>query len=333
MTKVRPRNALARAGTFSRFIAQQRRERPRIGAELGTPGAGVRLDGSETAWTDSGVRVTTGETFRVAATGAAWLSAPLALGFEPRTALWVRIGGTMQVARPVENDWVFTAWASGPVELMIKGLSEWADAGGALLPGKRPKLGAGIAAEVVRGGAAVAQVVPDDWSYLWRIGNARQVSEAGGELTVSTRGDVGILCRDVDVPLTATTRLDWQWCVDALPSALPEDLAMTHDYLSIAAEFDNGQDLTYMWSAGLAEGHVFACPLDWWCDRETHWVLRSGAAGLGDWHSESRGLAADYAHAIGGDLPTKVTRVWLIANSVFQRREGRARFRAIDVAS
>lgn len=333
MTDVRPRGALAKAGTFGSFALQQRRERSRIIAELGTAGTGVRLDGSETAWTDSGVRVTTGETFRVAATGAVWLSAPLALGFEPRTALWVRIGGTARIARLVENDWVFTAWASGPVELMVKGLSEWADAGGTLLPGKRPKLAGGIAAEVVRGGAAAAHRAPEDWSYMWRIGDGRIYHETDGALQVATRGDVGILCRDVNVPLTPATRLDWQWCIDALPSALPEDLAMTHDYLSIAAEFDNGQDLTYMWSAGLNAGHVFACPLDWWCDRETHWVLRSGDAGMGAWQTESRGLAADYAHAIGGALPTTVIRVWLIANSVFQRREGRARFKDIRVSA
>jgi len=60
-------------------------------------------------------------------------------------------------------------------------------------------------------------------------------------------------------------------------------------------------------------------------------VVRSGAAGLGQWRDESRAIAADYAEAIGGDMPRRVVKVWLIANSVFQRRAGRARFRSIRV--
>ena len=37
----------------------------------------------------------------------------------------------------------------------------------------------------------------------------------------------------------------WSWLVEKLPSELLEDLALTHDYISVAVEFDNGQDITY----------------------------------------------------------------------------------------
>jgi hypothetical protein len=49
--------------------------------------------------------------------------------------------------------------------------------------------------------------------------------------------------------------------------------------------------------------------------------------------SETRQLKADYATAIGGAMPAKIVRVWLIANSVFQRGHGEARFADIALIS
>jgi hypothetical protein len=127
--------------------------------------------------------------------------------------------------------------------------------------------------------------------------------------------------------------LEWRWRVDRLPSSLPEHVQPTHDYLSIAVEYDNGQDLTYYWSAALPPDTVYKCPLPWWSTRETHWVVRCGMRELGNWLSESRRLKPDYEQAIGGALPAKIVRVWLIANSVFQRGHGEARFCDIALVS
>jgi len=329
----------ARAGvggkvvTFAKFVAQQRREAARIAGELSPlqPGA-VTLNGGESQWVETGFSATAGSNFRVTATGAVWLSKPLALALEPRTALWVRIGGVGPVRKLLSDNGIFEAWASGPVEVMVKGLSEWAGEDGTLLPGARKKLAGGIAVTVAADdGAADAARGPAEWTYLWRLGDGHIYSGEHNDITISTHGDVGILCRDVDVPLTSETRLEWQWLVKRLPSRLPENLALTHDYLSIAVEFENGLDLTYMWSAGLPLDHVFRCPLGWWCERETHWVVRSGEEGLGKWQSEGRTIAADYAVAIRGALPSRIVKVWLIANSIFQRGHGEARFRAIRV--
>lgn len=329
----RSRGALAKAGTFLRFAAQQRRAAARVGRELGAPGAGaVRLNGGERDWTPTGFVASAGEAFRVEANGALWMSKALAVGFEPRLAIWVRIGGQGPIRKLLDNTCVFTAWADGPVEVIAKTLIEWADDSGGLLNPPDRAMAGGIGVTVAAApGPADAPSSVEGWSYLWRLGDGRIYRQLGDEIAVSTYADVGILCRDVDAPLTPDTRLTWSWLIEALPSALPEDLAPTHDYLSIAVEFENGRDLTYMWSAGLQAGHVFHCPLPFWCDRETHWVIRSGAEGLGQWRAESRAIAADYAEAIGGDLPARVVKVWLIANSVFQRRAGKARFKDIVV--
>jgi hypothetical protein len=330
------RGALSKAATFARLVAQQRREAARIRAELpDAPAPGqVRLDGGETAWLAVGLEVAHGARFKITAAGALWVSAPLAVGIDPRTAVWVRIGGTGPIRKLPANDWVFTAWATGPVEVFAKGLSEWSDHAGGLLPGKRKAMGGGIEVSAsLTDAPADTLPQPDGWDQLWRIGDGTIFTADAGEIAVSTHGDVGILCREVELPLLTRTSLSWEWLIEKLPSRLPEDLGPTHDYLSIAVEFENGRDLTYMWSAGLPHDHIFACPLGWWCDRETHWVVRSGEPGLGAWQSERRMLAEDYAKAIGGDLPERAVKVWLIANSVFQRRGGRARFRDIMLES
>ncbi len=135
----------------------------------------------------------------------------------------------------------------------------------------------------------------------------------------------------VELPLGDDLSLQWEWKVDQLPSKLPEHIQPTHDYLSIAIEFDNGLDLTYMWSSELAVDTIFQCPLPWWDQRETHWVLRNNPAELGRWLHERRDVQADYRRAIGGSLPEKVVAVWLIANSAFQRGEGDCQYRGIQL--
>ena len=95
----------------------------------------------------------------------------------------------------------------------------------------------------------------------------------------------------------------------------------SHDYLSLAVEFDNGRDITYYWSSSLPEGTGYDCPLPNWKGIEYHVVVRSGPLGLGEWLDERRNLHADYSKYMG-EPPARITRVWLIANSIFQRGEG-----------
>jgi len=127
------------------------------------------------------------------------------------------------------------------------------------------------------------------------------------------------------------SRLRWSWRLDELPSRLPEDTAITHDYLSVALEFDDGQDLTWHWSCSLPRGVAYRCPLEHWRHREAHIVARSGQADLGRWIDEERPVLADHRVAIGGPAPTRVVRAWLIAVSCFQMGEGRGEFAAIEL--
>jgi hypothetical protein len=114
--------------------------------------------------------------------------------------------------------------------------------------------------------------------------------------------------------------------MEKLPSKVAEDTLPTHDYLSVAVEFDNGQDITYFWSCELPLETTFRCPIPTWTHRETHVVARTGLQDLGKWLSEERDVYADYAERIGGPMPERIVRVWLIAVTIFQQTEGRCQF-------
>lgn len=52
----------------------------------------------------------------------------------------------------------------------------------------------------------------------------------------------------------------WRWRVDELPATAAEDSPIAHDYTSLVLEFENGQDLTRYWSAGLPIDTRYRCP-------------------------------------------------------------------------
>lgn len=177
--------------------------------------------------------------------------------------------------------------------------------------------------------------LPVDWQELWELAPSetftaiipkREAQAPEQAIHLHTRDDVSILQKNAVMPLTAGTTLSWQWKVDKLPSPVSENHVPTHDYISIAVEFDNGRDLTFYWSRDLAEGTHFHCPLPGWHDRETHVVVRSGTDELGKWLNEEKNVMEYYRKVIGGEMPKRITKVWLIGVSLFQHGEGEAAF-------
>ncbi len=180
--------------------------------------------------------------------------------------------------------------------------------------------------------------VPQGWSYVLNIGPPEiyqfgNSTQAGKTMEIYTHRNAGILARDVSLENDDDVTISWEWQVDNLPSEVTEEIADTHDYLSVAVLFDNGQDISYVWSSGLEEGTVFRCPLPDWADKETHLVIRSDPSEIGEWLSEKRNLKADYARYIGGEMPSSITQVWLISNSIFQGGVGKARVANISIGS
>jgi hypothetical protein len=351
---------IARAGVR----AQRRRTRP---APQDLAGLRDALAGSaetrllripargEPLWHDTGLALAPGDTVTTFATGRVSLSRLLDVWVGPHLQLWARAGGP--VFRGTRATHTFTADTAAPLELASYP-GGWADPSGTP-PADRPRVSGGLDVLVARWApdadplavlerlarahplaaaeharlAAGDPLVPPGWRHLWDIGPAETFTpdpERPDAIACRTHADVAILQRDADHPLTDATRLRWAWRVDALPSELAEDTLLTHDYLSVALEFDNGQDLTWHWSAALPVEHHYRCPIPAWKHRETHIVVRSGTAELGRWLSEERPVARDYATAVGAP-PARIVRMWLIANSVFQRGEGRATFADLEL--
>lgn len=326
-----------------------------VAASGGTRSGLIELPGTGGGWVDSGIDVAAGETVTLFSAGTVWISRELNVGVGSQAAVWYRIGNSGRIAKAIGATDSFTVPEAGRLMLVAKPPGEFLDESGAFDPDyphggwqgavhaavfvwtddmasgladlARHDSSGLVAAELKRRAAPVE--APRGWHHLWRLGQNGIYCEAvdsaqGAMICCRTERDVGILQYPVDVALDASTRLAWSWRIGRLPSPVAEDTLLTHDYLSIAVEFENGLDLTYLWSAALPVETTFRCPLPWWDQRETHLVVRSGETGLQSWVDEERAVLDDYARAIGGPLPQRIVAVWLIAVTLFQRGRGEA---------
>ena len=322
----------------------------------------LRVPGNLPPWMDTDIMVSEGDEITWLADGKVVMSKELGLWGGPCFHLWARIGQRGQVFKGTRETFSFHAKQEGPL-LLATYQGEWGTREGSLAtPLEAYETVEGeIDVAVIRwkrsaadGVRALRAAMPDDplvaaeekriaspavtpsgWEYLWFLGDGEifttKPHDGGRAIAVRTREDVGILQKKVDVPLTPQTTVSWKWLVSKLPAKEAENTIPTHDYLSMAFEFENGLDLTYYWSAALPVGTVFTCPLPTWAPRETHMVARSGADGLGEWQSEARNLYADYTAALG-EAPQRIVGVWLIAVSIFKHGEGIAEFADITIA-
>jgi DUF3047 family protein len=321
----------------------------------------LTLPGNVPPWIDSDLRVAKGEEVTWLAEGKVVLSEDLGLWGGPCFHLWGRIGERGEIFKGTRDTFTFRTATDGPLHLATY-QGEWGTREGQLatpveayaaVTGAidllvirwKGSAAAGlerlselapndplIAAERRRLSSAIEK--PEGWSYLWFLGEGEIFSarRSNGEtgIGIHTANDVGILQKRVELDLTPSTEISWRWNVSKLPATEAEDTVPTHDYLSIAVEFDNGLDLTYYWSAALPAGAVFTCPLPTWAPRETHMVVRSGPEGLGSWQREARNVHQDYAKALG-DPPKKIVGIWLIAVSLFRHGEGVAEIADIEI--
>jgi hypothetical protein len=323
----------------------------------------VHLPGNVPPWTDTGVRIAKGDEVSILAEGSIVRSAEAGLVSRPRFALWARVGGRGPIWTGTRDTQSFRAARDGVLELAIYNgewktpdgvlgtpLEAYASASGAIqalilhwrgeAQGGLEVLAAAaaneplIAAELAR--LSSPAIRPAGWSYLWFLGQSDTFralrSEGRQSIGCVTEDDCAILRRPVDLPLGEDTEISWRWKIDALPSRAAEDSLLCHDYLSVAVEFDNGRDLSWIWSSRLAPETHFHCPIPEWTPRETHYVIRSGDSGLGEWQTERRQVLADYRRSMG-EPPARIVAVWLIAVSLFQHGKGAAQFADIEVRS
>jgi hypothetical protein len=322
----------------------------------------IKVPVNRPPWTPTTIHVDVGDQITWLAWGHVDLIKPLGTAVGPSTGLLCRVGN----GKPHDSGRstrTFTADCNGPVQVAGR-FPGWVQDDGSITvdrvphrlpyraltgtltaivvrwpPGTDPRAALASVASGDQSGLCAAEAArlanppqpPPGWSPHPATGQEEIWAPADHGVSLNCNDSGGILRHPADAPLTPTLRLRWSWRVDELPSQLPEDTKITHDYLSIALEFDDGQDLTWHWSSALPEGFAYRCPFDYWRKLETHVVVRTGPTNLGSWVHEERGVLADHQAAIGGPAPARVVNAWLIGVSFVQGGRARAEFRNIEL--
>ena len=314
----------------------------------------ISMPATQPPWVSSQIMLNRGEEISYFAEGRTYVSEFLDVWIHPSLQLWSKIGDHGDVFRGTRSGYSFRAENGGQLYFGNYFPNDWADRQGNRQQGDEvyQQASGEIRILAIRwAGLAIdslrklrnagdyegrlqdeikrleqGDITPNGWHYLWNIGASeiycdQHTSTGDAIIQCHTRGDTGILQYDVDLPLTEKSEISWRWCVDQLPSSIREDSLPSHDYLSIAVEFDSGRDITYYWSSTLPVGRGYDCPLPNWQGKEYHVVVRSGTDGLGEWLDERRNLFEDHQRYMG-EPPARIVRVWLIANSILQRGSG-----------
>jgi len=323
----------------------------------------LRVPSNKAPWLDTGIDLKAGDQISTFSTGMTSLKGT-PISFPAALQLWCRIGEDGEIFRGTRASNSFEVDKAGRLYVGTMFPGEFGSRTGALaVPAEAYDMAEGdLSLLVVRWQAdpfdglkrlaAIGDVngliateidrfanrvpAPEGWEYLWFIGPSEIYKDCDGHgrdhaICCHSENNGALLIKDCELPLKPGTKLSWAWRMEKLPSQVAEDTLPTHDYLSVAVEFDNGQDITYFWSCELPLETTFRCPIPTWTHRETHVVVRSGLEDIGKWLAEERDLHADYAERIGGPMPDKIVRVWLICVTVFQQTEGKCQFADIAV--
>jgi len=318
----------------------------------------VRVPVNQPPWTPTGLVVTAGDDVSWLAWGSPHLVWPLTVAVRPRLTLRGRVDdgvphdgthdtvtfragragelrlgsvypGELQAGGTITMDRIPYRAMAGMLSAVV---ARWA-------PGTSPQRALESIASRDPSGLCAAEAArladppapPPGWDTHPLTGREQAFFPSDSGITVNAAWTSSIIRRPAEMTLTPSLRLRWSWRVDTLASRLPEDTALTHDYLSVALEFDDGQDLTWYWSRCLPEGASYRCPFPHWRRRETHIVARTGTADLGRWIDEERPVLADHQAAIGGPAPRHVVRAWLIAQTVPQASHAAGAFGRIEL--
>jgi len=189
--------------------------------------------------------------------------------------------------------------------------------------------------EIARQRAAIE--LPDGWHYAPPGVEGEQFAADGrrsGEPIIGcySRSGAALLRKHARLPFLPGTTLRWAWLTHQLGSRVREDRLSSHNYISLAVEFDNGRDLTYYWSSELPVDSAYTCPVPDWEDRETHVVVRCGEDGLGQWLDEERDLYADYSRYVGAP-PSGIVSVWILASTYRGRTDAWCDYGRVELAN
>ena len=323
------------------------------------------LPANELPWRETDIDIEKGEQITIISHGKVYIMKQFNFFLEPFLQLWFRIGSNGEIFNGPRNTFTFTGDEQGKLYIGNY-LQDWADNKGKTNSKdertyKVYKPEGGISILVIKWNGDPLEGLnrvlsngdhknlleaeldalknpihhPKGWKYLWSIGESDAFWECSDSLRekkicCQVAGQGAILQKEAKIDLNPKTKIQWSWKIDKLPSDKAENNFFFHDYLSVAVEFDDGQDITYHWSPELPIETSYRCPFPTWNKRETHLVVRTGREGLGEWFNEERNLYEDYKKAIG-EPPQKIIRVWLIASTFVQKKEGKIEYADIKI--
>lgn len=197
--------------------------------------------------------------------------------------------------------------------------------------GRRGVLLGGIAAGLVRPGAALALSFDGGWTHqTFPRRTANTWRQVGGAVDVASDSAVSLLIRQVPQAQWAARKASWQWQVTEgvpatdltrkggddrnlavyfvfLPQADAERLQGASPRRVLTAR--TARTLVYIWGGDAPRGRMLASPYSG--DRGRNVILRPAGTGA---HAESVDLAADHARAFGS-APQALFGIGLSADS------------------
>lgn len=231
-------------------------------------------------WTPTGLNLQPGQQVSTFASGRVWRSRVLDLFVPPQFALWFRVGVNGEVFNSTRDTNTFSvksgekgelylanqfpAWwqeksgrvvgdlaiyengGDGKIEVLVVVWKDGVDVGKLL--SNLSTDSEFIKTESQRPPAESATNLPPEWYHFWFLGTSTLYSSLSTQehkkcIHAKPDKSIGILMRDLGpTPVFEKgVKVKWDWKIDALPSRLREDTTFSHDYLSVAFEFENGR--------------------------------------------------------------------------------------------
>ncbi|GEL17528.1 hypothetical protein PA7_13650 [Pseudonocardia asaccharolytica DSM 44247 = NBRC 16224] len=307
----------------------------------------LTLQADRPPWTPTGLQVCRGDRVTLLGSGFVRWCPPHDAGAGAKRHLWGRVPGG-EIFGCTQDTTTTVIDHDGELELCVH-LGAWADRKGALATGDAPyrRASGGLDVTVLRWVAGADPVAgltslgpgivdpslaaaeharlcdpvvpPPGWEYLLEFGpgdvyrHARR--DGRSAIDVVCDDNAGVIRTEVGLPLGADTTLEWTWRVDEPPLPAPGSEGWIRDQLSVAVEFDTGQELSWCWAAAPEPAHPGA-PIP----------LRAG--GPGATHHESRTIVGDYRRHLGRP-PDRIVGIRLTAVSHLRHSLVRASFSGI----
>lgn len=178
--------------------------------------------------------------------------------------------------------------------------------------------------------------VPSGWELTEKIGKAELslVEDGNGRvLKLRSNSSSFAIQKEVDIDLTQTPFLEWEWKVTEIPKrgdfrSLTTDDQAAQLYVVFTPDFLQKEVIAYIWDSNAPKGTISepTFPPVYPLLRIRVVVLESGGAEKGKWVTETRNVVEDYRKLYGGE-PGKIAGIRIQINSQHTKSQSEAYWR------